>query len=256
MELQKENTVSYISFLRLIMSYDSTLLNLYSLFIEECSFILNKLLFIVMLASLLIGAIVNIILFSTYNRTYIPFPIIDGTIIPISILYATLIELAPMLTCIMYLGEYCITNSIELFSKREEIYGYSIRCINGTSMVCLPKLLSILIISPGICILACFFTIIGSLLCTSFFYNEVITNVDYLTALISTRNSAYIFFSIIKTVILIFFLCTISSYVGCFYYKANCQTRDIGEYCFLLCCIITLITNCILDIIFLYKFYL
>ena len=253
MELQKESEVSYISFLRSIINYNNTIANLYDLFLEECNYMLNNFLFIIVVSALLIGSVMNIILFNIYNNMYIQYPIIDSTIVPISILSASLMEIAPLLTSIIYLGEYCVTNSIELFSKREEIDSYSVRGINGTSMVCLPKLLSILLISPGICVLACFFIILGSLLCTYFFYSDFIANNDYLTSLIFTQNKPYIFFCIIKTILISFFLCTISSYIGCFYYKPSCQMKNIGEYCFFLCCIITLITNCILDIIFLYK---
>ena len=181
----------------------------YKLVLDECVNIGIGSLFLVMLVSTFIGAVVTVQ--TAFNMVS---PFVPKYVISQVVREMTVLELAPTIIAIIYAGKVGSSMAGGLGSMRitEQIDALEVMGINSTSYLVLPKIIASMLMFPLLVIVAGVCSLIGGYLVGT--QTGIITPTDYVYGLRSFFNDFTITFALIKAFVFAFLVSSISSYKG------------------------------------------
>lgn len=180
-------------------------------FIEECTSIGVKSIFIVAIVSTFIGAVSCIQ--TAYNLVS---PLIPVSTVALIVRDMQILELAPTITCIVLAGKVGSNIASELGTMRitEQIDALEVMGINSASYLVLPKILAAMVTFPMLVILAAFLGIWGGYMAGTL--TGVISERDYIYGIRDGFIPYNIFFMCVKPFVFGFLIASISSFKGFF----------------------------------------
>ena len=152
--------------------------------------------------------------------------------------------------CVVYIGKNMTSIAGQIYIMKSSGYldNLKIMGINIASYICLPKIISSMLVYPLITILSCFFSLLGAA-----FYciqGKDITFTVFVASYVSVFNFKYITLCMVKSILFGFLCGSVASYIG---YSASGGKNDnliqISQRCFTICCIVVLITDVIANLI-------
>ncbi|MFA7471881.1 MAG: ABC transporter permease [Spirosomataceae bacterium] len=193
----------------------------WSRFIEECTSIGVKSIFIVAIVSTFIGAVSCIQ--TAYNLVS---PLIPVSTVALIVRDMQILELAPTITCIVLAGKVGSNIASELGTMRitEQIDALEVMGINSASYLVLPKILAAMVTFPMLVILAAFLGIWGGYLAGTI--TGVISARDYVYGIRDGFIPYNIFFMCVKPFVFGFLIAAISSFKG---YYTRGGALEVGQ---------------------------
>ena len=177
--------------------------------VEECVIVGVQSLFIVVLVSIFMGAVMTIQIH--YN---LQSPFASDFLVGYGVRNMTIMEMSPTVMAIIFAGRVGTSIASQLGSMRisEQIDALEIMGINPASYLVLPKILAVIITYPLLVIISIFLTIYSGLVAAEFVVS--IAPEDYTYGLRFKFNPCLVYFSICKSLIFAFLVSSISSYRG------------------------------------------
>jgi len=170
---------------------------------------------IVCLISIFMGAVTAVQFSYQLESSFIPAYYIGYIVRDI-----TIIELAPMITCLVLAGKVGSNMASEIggMRQKEHIDAMQLMGVNTASFLILPKLIAALCVIPLLVGMSAFVSIIGGYLATV--PAGIITDVDYVLGLRSFFKPYNVFMMFVKAFTFAYLLTSISCYQG-YYVKAG-----------------------------------
>ncbi|GAA4447895.1 ABC transporter permease [Ravibacter arvi] len=193
----------------------------WSRFLEECSSIGVKSVFIVAIVSTFIGAVSCIQ--TAYNLVS---PLIPVSTVALIVRDMQILELAPTITCIVLAGKVGSHIAGELGTMRitEQVEALEVMGINSASYLVLPKILAAMVTFPMLVVLAAFLGIWGGYMAGT--VTGVISERDYIYGIRDSFVPYNIFFMCVKPFVFGFLIAAISSFKG--YYTSG-GALEVGQ---------------------------
>lgn len=178
-------------------------------------------LIIVCLISIFIGAVTAIQFAYQLNGTLVPDYYIGYIVRDI-----TIIEMAPMLTCLVLAGKVGSNMAAEIggMRQKEHIDAMEIMGINTANFLVTPKLIAALFVIPLLVIISAFVSILGGYIATV--SSGMLSQAEYETGLRSFYVPFNVVMMLIKAVVFAFILTSVSCYQG-YYVKGG--SIELGE---------------------------
>lgn len=176
---------------------------------------------IVCLISIFMGAVTAVQFSYQLESSFIPAYYIGYIVRDI-----TIIELAPMITCLVLAGKVGSNMASEIggMRQKEHIDAMQLMGVNTASFLILPKLIAALCVIPLLVGLSAFVSIIGGYLATV--PAGIITDVDYVLGLRSFFLPYNVFMMFVKAFTFAFLLTSISCYQG---YYVTAGSINLGK---------------------------
>jgi phospholipid/cholesterol/gamma-HCH transport system permease protein len=208
----------YFIFLGHLFTNRESFKTYYKLVLDECVTIGIGSLFLVMLVSTFIGAVVTVQ--TAFNMVS---PFIPRYVIAQVVREMTLLELAPTIIAIIYAGKTGSSMAGGIGSMRitEQIDALEVMGINSISYLVLPKIIASILMFPLLVIVAGVCSLMGGYIVGLF--TGIISPNDWVAGLRSFFNPFIITFALIKAYVFAFLVASISSFKG--YYTTGGATE-------------------------------
>lgn len=199
--------------------------------LNECIAIGVNSVFIVVIVSLFIGAVMSI---QVYYNLQSPFP--SDFLVGYSVRNMSILEMSPTMMALIFAGKVGSNIAGQLGSMRisEQIDALEVMGINTTSYLVLPKILAAFITYPLLVIISAFLAIYSGLIVA-----ELVVSVapeDYIYGLRFKFNPYLVRFALYKSLFFAFLISSISAYRG-FYISGGAMavgkasTRAVTDSC-------------------------
>lgn len=208
----------YFLFLGQLFTNRESFKTYYKLVLDECVTIGIGSLFLVMLVSTFIGAVVTVQ--TAFNMVS---PFIPKYVIAQVVREMTLLELAPTIIAIIYAGKTGSSMAGGIGSMRitEQIDALEVMGINSISYLVLPKIIASILMFPLLVIVAGVCSLMGGYIVGLF--TGIISPTDWVLGIRSFFNPFIITFALIKAYVFAFLVASISSFKG--YYTTGGATE-------------------------------
>jgi phospholipid/cholesterol/gamma-HCH transport system permease protein len=208
----------YFIFLGHLFTNRESFKTYYKLVIDECVSIGIGSLFLVMLVSTFIGAVVTVQ--TAYNMVS---PLVPNYVIAQVVREMTILELAPTIIALIYAGKTGSSMAGGLGSMRitEQIDALEVMGINSISYLVLPKIIASIMMYPLLVVVAGVCSLVGGYVVGTF--TGIITPSDYIFGIRSFFNEFTVTFALIKAFVFAFLVASISSFKG--YYTQGGATE-------------------------------
>ncbi len=211
----------YIMFMRLVFSKPERFSMYYRETLRQMNDIGIGSLLIVALIAIFIGAVTAVQFAYQLNGTLVPTYYIGYVVRDI-----TIIELAPMLTCVVLAGKVGSNMAAEIggMKQKEHIDAMEIMGVNTAAYLVLPKVLAAVVVIPMLVSISAFVSIMGGYL--SVVMTGYMTHEEYVLGTRSFFVDFNVVMMLIKALVFSFILTSVSCYQG---YFVNGGSIELGQ---------------------------
>lgn len=176
---------------------------------EETNGLILNSIFIVVISSAFVGAILTIQ--TAFNLSN---PLVPRTTISFATRQVSILEFGPTIISVVLAGKLGSNIATQIASMKvtEQITALRIMGINPESYIILPKIVVLVLLNPVLIAISMIVCIIGGYL--GGVISGVISGVDYINGLYEDFNPYILFYSFFKTMVFAFIIATVSSYFG------------------------------------------
>jgi phospholipid/cholesterol/gamma-HCH transport system permease protein len=181
-----------------------------------------------------IGSIIIVALISVFIGavTAVQFSYqLDGTLVPLYYLGyivrdISIIEMAPMLTCLVLAGKVGSNMAAELggMRQKEHIDAMEIMGVNTAAYLIMPKIIAAIVVIPMLVTLSAFISILGGYIAAV--PPGFVTSVEYIRGIRSFFEPYNVFMMYVKAVVFAYILTTVSCYQG---YYVTGGSIELGQ---------------------------
>lgn len=211
----------YFIFLGTLFTKRESFMTYVRLTVDECIKVGIDSIFIVVIISSFIGAVMAIQ--TAYNLVS---PLVPTYIISVIVRDSVLLELAPTITAIVFAGKVGSNIAGELGTMRitEQIDAIEVMGINSASFLALPKIIACLIMYPLLVILAGYLGIVGGYLAATL--TGQMSPDQYIYGIRYEFIEFNVTFALIKSFVFAFLISSISSFTG---YYTQGGALEVGK---------------------------